>query len=80
MFRRSIKLFNNAIPLRIAPSQLTPPQVVEELNRFIIGQMDAKKSVAVALRNRWRRQQIEGPMKEEIMPKNILVCFLSFLF
>lgn len=54
-------------------TDFTPRQIVEELDRFIIGQADAKRAVAIALRNRWRRQQIEGTMKEEIVPKNILM-------
>jgi len=51
----------------------TPREIVSELDRYIIGQADAKRAVAVALRNRWRRQQLESPMKEEVMPKNILM-------
>ncbi len=53
--------------------ELTPPQIVSELDRFIIGQHAAKKAVAVALRNRWRRQQVEGALRDEIVPKNILM-------
>jgi ATP-dependent HslUV protease ATP-binding subunit HslU len=52
---------------------MTPRQVVEALDRFIVGQADAKRAVAVALRNRWRRHKIPSPMKEEIVPKNILM-------
>ena len=52
---------------------LTPRQTVSELDRYIIGQGDAKRAVAVALRNRWRRQQVDSPMREEITPKNILM-------
>src|SRR5690606_940811 len=44
-----------------------------ELDRFIIGQHDAKRAVAIALRNRWRRQQLEGHLREEVLPKNILM-------
>lgn len=51
----------------------SPRETVSELDRFIIGQNDAKRSVAIALRNRWRRQQLDGPMREEVMPKNILM-------
>ncbi|EJF87407.1 ATP-dependent protease ATPase subunit HslU [Bartonella vinsonii subsp. arupensis OK-94-513] len=51
----------------------SPRETVSELDRFIIGQDDAKRSVAIALRNRWRRQQLDGPMREEVMPKNILM-------
>src|SRR5699024_1570689 len=51
----------------------TPKQIVEQLDRFIIGQETAKKSVAVALRNRYRRMQLDETIKEEIVPKNILM-------
>ncbi|WP_273718201.1 MULTISPECIES: ATP-dependent protease ATPase subunit HslU [Bartonella] len=51
----------------------SPRETVSELDRFIIGQNDAKRSVAIALRNRWRRQQLDGQMREEVMPKNILM-------
>tara|TARA_B100001250_G_C19771706_1_gene777464 strand:+ start:167 stop:1507 length:1341 start_codon:yes stop_codon:yes gene_type:complete len=53
--------------------QLTPKQIVKELNRYIIGQNNAKKAVAIALRNRWRRQQVDGSLKNEIMPNNIIM-------
>lgn len=51
----------------------TPRETVSELDRYIIGQRDAKRAVAIALRNRWRRQQVLGPLKDEILPKNILM-------
>jgi len=51
----------------------SPREIVSELDRFIIGQKDAKKAVAIALRNRWRRQQLDDEMKEEVLPKNILM-------
>ncbi len=54
-------------------TQLTPRQIVEQLDRYIIGQEDAKKAVAIALRNRWRRMQIEEDLRAEIVPKNILM-------
>lgn len=53
--------------------QLTPSDIVEELDKYIIGQQNAKKSVAIALRNRWRRQQVGDKMKDEIMPNNIIM-------
>ncbi len=53
--------------------KMTPRQIVKELDRYIIGQNNAKKAVAIALRNRWRRQQVEGSMKSEIMPNNIIM-------
>jgi ATP-dependent HslUV protease ATP-binding subunit HslU len=52
---------------------LTPKDTVSELDKYIIGQDDAKKSVAIALRNRWRRQQVEPPLRDEIAPKNIIM-------
>jgi ATP-dependent HslUV protease ATP-binding subunit HslU len=51
----------------------SPRETVSELDRYIIGQKDAKRAVAIALRNRWRRQQLTGPMREEVLPKNILM-------
>ncbi len=54
-------------------TDLTPREIVSELDRFIIGQKDAKRAVAVALRNRWRRQQLPAEMQAEIYPKNILM-------
>ena len=51
----------------------TPREIVSELDRFIIGQNDAKRAVAIALRNRWRRQQLPEELREEVMPKNILM-------
>jgi ATP-dependent HslUV protease ATP-binding subunit HslU len=54
-------------------SEFSPRETVSELDRFIIGQKDAKRAVAIALRNRWRRQRLEGAMRDEVMPKNILM-------
>ena len=51
----------------------TPREVVSELDRYIIGQQEAKRAVAIALRNRWRRLQVEGDLADEIHPKNILM-------
>lgn len=53
--------------------QLTPRQIVHELDRFIVGQDEAKKAVAIALRNRYRRSRVEGDLRDEIIPKNILM-------
>jgi ATP-dependent HslUV protease ATP-binding subunit HslU len=53
--------------------ELTPSQIVKELNKFIIGQHEAKRAVAIALRNRWRRQQIVDDLREEILPNNIIL-------
>jgi ATP-dependent HslUV protease ATP-binding subunit HslU len=52
---------------------LTPAAIVAELDRYIVGQREAKRAVAVALRNRWRRQQVEGDLRDEIAPKNIIM-------
>ena len=54
-------------------SQMTPREIVQELDKHIIGQADAKRAVAIALRNRWRRSQVEEPLSSEITPKNILM-------
>lgn len=54
-------------------TELTPREIVSELDRFIIGQNDAKRAVAVALRNRWRRKQLDDDLKNEVYPKNILM-------
>jgi ATP-dependent HslUV protease ATP-binding subunit HslU len=54
-------------------NNLTPRQIVEELNRYVIGQKDAKRMVAIALRNRWRRQQLSPDLRDEVMPKNIIM-------
>lgn len=55
------------------PVARTPRAIVEELDRYIVGQKAAKRAVSVALRNRWRRQHVEGPMRDEISPKNIML-------
>ncbi len=54
-------------------SQMTPREIVQELNKHIVGQDEAKRAVAIALRNRWRRVQVEEPLRSEITPKNILM-------
>jgi ATP-dependent HslUV protease ATP-binding subunit HslU len=55
------------------PQELTPTQIVRELDKYVIGQHEAKKSVAIALRNRWRRLQVPENLREEIMPNNIIL-------
>ncbi len=52
---------------------LTPAEIVSELDKYIIGQKDAKRMVAIALRNRWRRQQVPENLRDEIAPKNIIM-------
>ncbi len=64
---------NAKIESKAIVKDLTPNQIVEELNRYIVGQNEAKKAVAIALRNRYRRKLVESPLREEIMPKNILM-------
>ena len=54
-------------------SSLSPREIVSELDRYVVGQNKAKKAVAIALRNRWRRQALKGEMKNEVLPKNILM-------
>ena len=51
----------------------SPREIVSELDRYVIGQADAKKAVAIALRNRWRRQELPDDLREEVLPKNILM-------
>jgi ATP-dependent HslUV protease ATP-binding subunit HslU len=58
---------------RTAVPELTPKQIVAELDRHIVGQNDAKRAVAIAIRNRWRRQQLDDEMRKEVAPKNILM-------
>ncbi|MCK4892458.1 MAG: AAA family ATPase, partial [Calditrichia bacterium] len=53
--------------------EFTPRQIVEQLDKFIIGQNAAKRMVSIALRNRWRRQQVTSDLREEIMPNNIIL-------
>jgi ATP-dependent HslUV protease ATP-binding subunit HslU len=60
-------------PERPVNSAFSPREIVSELDRFIVGQHDAKRAVAIALRNRWRRQQLSPELREEVLPKNILM-------
>lgn len=57
----------------ISTQSLTPQEIVAQLDKYIVGQADAKRSVAIALRNRWRRRQVPSPLREEIAPKNIIM-------
>ncbi len=63
----------NKIEKKKKMDNLTPREIVAELDKYIIGQKNAKRSVAIALRNRWRRQQLEGDLREEVAPKNIIM-------
>src|SRR6187397_2692938 len=54
-------------------TNFSPREIVSELDRFIVGQSDAKRAVSIALRNRWRRLQLTGNLREEVLPKNILM-------
>jgi ATP-dependent HslUV protease ATP-binding subunit HslU len=60
-------------PVLLNINSLTPRQIVEELDRYVIGQREAKRMVAIALRNRWRRQQLSAELRDEVMPKNIIM-------
>ena len=53
--------------------ELTPREIVGELDKYIVGQDDAKKAVAIALRNRWRRQRVEDELRDEILPNNLIL-------
>src|SRR5258708_5527591 len=62
------------IPTYLGPmTDFSPREIVSELDRFIVGQTDAKRAVSIALRNRWRRLQLTGSLREEVLPKNILM-------
>jgi ATP-dependent HslUV protease ATP-binding subunit HslU len=63
----------NPIPTTSSVPQLTPAEIVKELDHYIIGQDGAKRAVAIALRNRWRRQQVQGELRDEIYPNNIIL-------
>ncbi|HJU06514.1 MAG TPA: ATP-dependent protease ATPase subunit HslU [Nitrospiraceae bacterium] len=72
MDRTSLKTMAARTPAAGLAS-LTPRQIVEELDRYVIGQRDAKRMVAIALRNRWRRQQLSDDLRDEVIPKNIIM-------
>ena len=69
----NLKLVKGSKEDRSKVSALSPREIVSELDRYVIGQRDAKKAVAVALRNRWRRQALTDEMRDEVLPKNILM-------
>ena len=69
----NLKLVKGSKEDRSKVSALSPREIVSELDRYVIGQQDAKKAVAVALRNRWRRQALTDEMRDEVLPKNILM-------
>ena len=69
----SLKLVKGSKSDRSKVSALSPREIVSELDRYVIGQKEAKKAVAVALRNRWRRQALTDEMRDEVLPKNILM-------
>jgi len=69
----NLKVVKNKSKETSKVSALSPREIVSELDRYVIGQKDAKKAVAVALRNRWRRQALSDEMRDEVLPKNILM-------
>ena len=69
----NLNLIKNSKNKKSKVSALSPREIVSELDRYVIGQKEAKKAVAVALRNRWRRQALSEEMKDEVLPKNILM-------
>ena len=68
-----LSLEDNALNMDINEILLTPRETVSELDKYIVGQAEAKKAVSIALRNRWRRQKVSTLLKDEISPKNILM-------
>ena len=70
---RPLAAEKSSTPEALVTSALTPREIVSELDRFIVGQNEAKRAVAIALRNRWRRQQLTPEMRDEVTPKNILM-------
>src|SRR5579883_1913798 len=68
-----VKVKQESVAAAEPSRSLTPREIVQELDKYIIGQHNAKRSVAIALRNRWRRLQVTGSLREEIMPNNIIM-------
>ena len=75
MEKSNIKSFpkKNTKDKKIHIDSLSPREIVSELDRYVVGQNNAKRAVAIALRNRWRRQALKGEMRDEVLPKNILM-------
>src|SRR4030095_7600944 len=71
--KSELKRSKNKKENKDAERQLTPSQIVSELDKYIIGQDNAKTSVSIALRNRWRRKKVQDKIREEIMPNNIIL-------
>src|SRR5512143_1765960 len=71
--RRWIRALGPDFPEVFLKDTLTPRQIVEELDKYVIGQHKAKRAVAIALRNRWRRQRLPDELRDEVMPKNIIM-------
>ena len=69
----NLNTVKNKVKEKSRVSALSPREIVSELDRYVIGQTEAKKAVAVALRNRWRRQALSDEMRDEVLPKNILM-------
>jgi ATP-dependent HslUV protease ATP-binding subunit HslU len=68
-----VRKLRGAIPAGLEPKDLTPREIVAELDKYIVGQNDAKRAVAIAIRNRWRRQHLPEELRQEVAPKNILM-------
>ena len=75
MEKSNIKSFpkKNSEEIKNDIDSLSPREIVSELDRYVVGQNKAKRAVAIALRNRWRRQALKGEMRDEVLPKNILM-------
>ncbi len=73
---KTLKVKTHSLPKggkKVIKEELTPKQIVQELDKYIVGQKEAKKAVAIALRNRWRRQKLPEELRDEVIPKNILM-------
>ena len=74
------KEINEGVDQNSNVSSLSPREIVSELDRYVIGQNQAKRAVAIALRNRWRRQALTNEMKDEVLPKNILMVQYFYIY